>query len=93
VQVCVSPSACARVIPPDPRADRAAAAVLISIMNIHERGAVEHLSTAARALQLYQPRHAIASTENPNFDPAAFVAGAYGRPTVYMMPASYGTAR
>jgi type IV secretory pathway TraG/TraD family ATPase VirD4 len=66
-------------------ADRAAAAVLTSVMSTGERELASILSEASRALQVYQLPGAIASTEKPNFDPAAFVAGAYGRSTVYIM--------
>jgi hypothetical protein len=44
------PGACAHAIPQGPRADRAAVAVLISIMNIQGSELSRILSTAARAL-------------------------------------------
>lgn len=69
-------------------ADNAASAVLNSVISTSERELAGILSTAARALQVYQLPEAIASTENPNFDPAAFVRGDYGRSTVYIMSSS-----
>jgi type IV secretory pathway TraG/TraD family ATPase VirD4 len=54
-------------------------------MSTSDRELASILSEASRALQVYQLPDAIASTENANFDPAAFVAGAYGRSTVYIM--------
>jgi type IV secretory pathway TraG/TraD family ATPase VirD4 len=67
------------------RADNAAASVLTSVMSTGERELASILSEASRALQVYQLPGAIASTEDPNFDPRAFVAGHWGRSTVYIM--------
>jgi type IV secretion system protein VirD4 len=69
----------------DRRADSGAAAVLTSVMSTSDRELASIISEASRALQVYQLPGAIASTEQPNFDPAAFVAGRYGRSTVYIM--------
>ena len=74
-------------------ADRAAAAVLTSVMTTSDRELASILSEASRALMVYQYPGAIASTENPNFDPAAFVAGRYGRSTVYIMSSGESQAQ
>lgn len=66
-------------------ADAAAVGLLANIMSTQEREQSSIISTAVRALGVYQLPGAIASTERPNFDPAAFVAGRYGRSTVYIM--------
>ena len=68
-----------------PDADPAAAAVLQNVMSIEAREQSSIISTAARALQVYQLPGAIRSTEEPNFDPAAFVRGDWGYSTVYIM--------
>jgi type IV secretory pathway TraG/TraD family ATPase VirD4 len=68
-----------------PAANPAASSVLTSVMSTGERELASIVSTAARALQVYQLPQAITSTEQPNFDPAAFVRGEYGRSTVYIM--------
>jgi type IV secretory pathway TraG/TraD family ATPase VirD4 len=69
----------------DRRADPAAAAVLASVMAASDRERASILSTAVRALQVYQLPGAVASTDEPNFEPAAFVRGDYGHSTVYII--------
>jgi type IV secretion system protein VirD4 len=71
-------------------ADRAAVAVLGNIMSTPDREVGSIISAAMRALQVYQLPGAIASTEQPNFDPAEFVKGGYGggygaKSTVYIL--------
>ncbi len=75
----------ARALAKDKRANSAAGPTLDSVMATGYREMSSIVSSASRALQVYQLPGAIASTEDPNFDPAAFVAGAYGRSTVYIM--------
>ena len=69
----------------DRRADPAAASALSSVMSTGDRELASIISTASRALQVYQIPAAIASTEKPNFDPAGFVEGWYARSTVYIL--------
>lgn len=71
------------------RADELAAATLAGIAETDERERSGILSTAARILAAYRSPEALATTENANFDPQAFVHSA---DTLYLVaPSQYQT--
>ena len=66
-------------------ADPTAAATLQNIMALDIRELSGIVSTASRALQVYQIPAALKSTEDPNFDPRAFVRRWWGASTIYII--------
>ena len=68
-------------------ADPTAAATLRNVMALDIRELSGIVSTASRALQVYQIPAALKSTEDPNFDPRAFVRRWWGASTIYIISA------
>ena len=66
-------------------ADPTAASTLRNIMALDIRELSGIVSTASRALQVYQNPAALKSTENANFDPNAFVRRRWGCSTIYII--------
>jgi type IV secretion system protein VirD4 len=65
----------------DPRASRLAFGSLLGLLNTEARERSSVFSAAADALQAYTSEGALMTASDPNFDPAAFIAG---RDTVFI---------
>ena len=65
----------------DQRASRLAFGSLLGLLNTEDRERSSVFSAAADALQAYTSEGALTTASDPNFDPAAFIAG---RDTVYI---------
>ena len=65
----------------DPRASRLAFGSLLGLLNTEDRERSSVFSAAADALQAYTSEGALWTASDPNFDPAAFIAG---RDTVFI---------
>jgi type IV secretion system protein VirD4 len=59
----------------DPRANRLAFGSLLGLLNTEDRERSSVFSAAADALQAYTSEGALMTASDPNFDPAAFIAG------------------
>ncbi|MGI8429280.1 MAG: type IV secretory system conjugative DNA transfer family protein [Solirubrobacteraceae bacterium] len=59
----------------DPRANRLAFGSLLGLLNTEDRERSSVFSAAADALQAYTSEGALMTAGDPNFDPAAFIAG------------------
>jgi type IV secretory pathway TraG/TraD family ATPase VirD4 len=68
-----------------PKANKTAASVMLNLMSLGDRELSGIISTATRAVQVYQLPGAIRSTENPNFAAAEFVRAHWGESTIYII--------